>query len=124
MYEVSRCILPVDRARESEGAKRGVCIECDNVVSVIIPRVSVSVEEGRTEQEVEVAREGANLRLHLPSIPHSWALLVVLVPGVEDLVGILSDEGVGLHQQTNLTRTIEPRKTHRKCVCVPAQCQQ
>ena len=67
-----------------------------------LPRVSVSVEEGRTEQEVEVAREGANLRLHLPSIPHSWALLVVLVPGVEDLVGILSDEGVGLHCPSQL----------------------
>ena len=72
-------------------------LDCDNS-----PRISVPVEESGAEEEVEVGRKGADLRLHLASIPDSRTLLVIFVPGIEHLVGILSDEGVRFHQQADL----------------------
>ena len=64
-------------------------------VSVVaLPRVSVSVEESGAEKEVNIGREGADLGLHLTSIPHSWPILVVFVPGIQHFVGILTNEGV------------------------------
>ena len=49
---------------------------------ILSPRIVVSVEEGRSKQEVNVVREGAHFRRHLTSIPHCRTKVVILVPWV------------------------------------------
>ena len=62
----------------------------------------VSIEKCRCEQEIDVLREGADLRRHLSTIPHCRTRAVVLVPGVQHLVAILTDKGVSLQDQSSL----------------------
>ena len=90
MYGVTSNIRPVNWPFYS--AKKTKEIVCVKMLVDISPWISVSVEESWAKEEVEVDREGANLRLHLTSIPHSWSLLVVLMPRIQNLVRILSDE--------------------------------
>ena len=72
-----------------------------------IPGVCIPVQQCWGKDEVEVLRQTAHFRFHLPWIPHGRAGLVVCLPWPQDLVHVLPKERVCLHGQPRL---IEERR--------------
>lgn len=92
-------IAPFNRAIVPKGKE--ISDKLNSVLN-LQPWVMISIEQSRSEEEIDILWERPYLRRHLPSIPHCWSWGVLLVPWIQHFGSVLTEKWVGFHSKSDL----------------------